>query len=366
MREFLLATPPEISGVLRVDRVDVDGLVVMTSAGGTPGTFQCWLDRAIAGVNPLLGVQRGDIVRLSRDRRRGIVCYRETDRHHALFVTNQCNSRCLMCSQPPTPQVDTWLFDEACDMVDLIEVAPPAIGITGGEPTLHPARLNLLLSRIHAFWPETIVEVLTNARALAHDDVTNRVLHELPTGRKHWLVPLYGASDEMHDFVVQSPGAFDETIAGLLNLQAAGQVIQLRTVLIRPVLERLPDLCAFIAKNLPFVNAVALMGPEPIGFALANPDLCIANPMDFEAELIAAVDQLVGRGLRPVLMNMPLCKLPQALRRYATVSISDWKNEYAPECEACTLRSTCSGFFVWPGSSIMRMGLQPIQRGEHV
>lgn len=366
MREFLLAASSGSSGVFRVDQVGADGRVAMTAAGGVQRTSLCRLDHLVAHVDTVAPVRRGDIVRLSQGRRRGIVCYRETDRHHALFVTNQCNSRCLMCSQPPTPQEDAWLFDEAGDMIDLIEAPPPVIGITGGEPTLHPARLNLLLKRIHASWPETLVEVLSNARALAHDDVTNRVFHELPMGRKHWLVPLYGASDEMHDFVVQSSGAFDETIAGLLNLHVARQVIQLRTVLIRPVLERLPELCAFIAKNLPFVNAVALMGAEPIGFALANPELCIADPMEFEAELIAAVGQLVAHGLRPVLMNIPLCKLPQALRRYAAVSISDWKNEYAPECEACTLRSNCSGFFVWPGSSIMRMGLQPMQRGEHV
>ena len=34
-----------------------------------------------------------------------------------------------------------------------------------------------------------------------------------------WLVPLYGHCDFLHDFVVQSPGAFEETIEGLLTLK---------------------------------------------------------------------------------------------------------------------------------------------------
>ena len=33
-----------------------------------------------------------------------------------------------------------------------------------------------------------------------------------------WMVPLYGHADFLHDYIVQSPGAFDETIDGLLTL----------------------------------------------------------------------------------------------------------------------------------------------------
>ncbi|MEW8333806.1 MAG: hypothetical protein AB2692_22940, partial [Candidatus Thiodiazotropha sp.] len=88
------------------------------------------------------------------------------------------------------------------------------------------------------------------------------------------MVSLYGHADFLHDFVVQANGAFNETLNGLLNLKARGQSIQLRIVLIRPVLNLLPALCDFIGNNLPFVTEVALMGCEPTGFALANAELC--------------------------------------------------------------------------------------------
>ena len=139
--------------------------------------------------------------------RKVTVCFRASDRHHTLFVTNQCNSRCLMCSQPPTPQEDEWLFDEAMEIVALVEEAPTVIGISGGEPTLHPQRLRALLDVIHSRWPSTQVEVLTNARRLGDEGCAGLLLDGLAVGRTTWLVPLYGASDEVHDFVVQSPGA---------------------------------------------------------------------------------------------------------------------------------------------------------------
>jgi His-Xaa-Ser system radical SAM maturase HxsC len=301
------------------------------------------------------------VVRLVEGQRKVTVCFRASDRHHTLFVTNQCNSRCLMCSQPPTPQEDEWLFDEAMEIVALVEEAPTVIGISGGEPTLHPQRLRALLDVIHSRWPSTQVEVLTNARRLGDEGSAGLLLDGLAVGRTTWLVPLYGASDEVHDFVVQSPGAFDETIAGLLHLQQHGQCIQLRTVLVRPVIDDLAAWAEFVVRNLPFIDAVALMATEPIGFALANQDISVIDVGQCVNELVAATAMLVAHQMRPVLMNMPLCKLPERLRSLAAVSISDWKNAYAPECADCTLRSSCAGFFVGDKTSVYRTGLKPVR-----
>ena len=47
-------------------------------------------------------VEEGDVVVPHAAKGEIIVLLRESDTHHALFMTNRCNSRCLMCSQPPT------------------------------------------------------------------------------------------------------------------------------------------------------------------------------------------------------------------------------------------------------------------------
>ncbi|MFX7518151.1 His-Xaa-Ser system radical SAM maturase HxsC, partial [Acinetobacter baumannii] len=64
--------------------------------------------------------------------------------------------------------------------------------------------------------------------------------------------------------------AFEETLEGFYVLQNYEQPIQLRIVLVKPVLENLLNLCNYIRSNLPFINEVAFIGCEPIGFALAN------------------------------------------------------------------------------------------------
>jgi hypothetical protein len=42
---------------------------------------------------------------------------------------------------------------------------------------------------------------------------------------------------------------------------------------------QLRDTCAWLARNLPFVDHVALMGLENTGFALANQDLLWIDPL---------------------------------------------------------------------------------------
>ncbi len=291
-------------------------------------------------------VEEGDVVVPSGKRDEAVVLYRPSDRHHGIQITNRCNSYCLMCSQPPAKQNDDWMVQEAIDVVRHITDSPSVIGLSGGEPTLLGAGLRGVLDSVGDYHPGTRVEILTNGRLLADAALIRTLVGDLLTPIS-WLVPLYGHADLLHDFVVQAPGAYEQTIEGLLNLQAHRQSIQLRIVLIQPTLEILPELCTFIGRNLPFVKEVALMACEPIGFALANRDLCEVDLVDWGETLRSSARQLMRHEIPFLFMNAPLCTLPADLHRYAHRSISDWKNVYAPECQACQVQSDCSGFFAW-------------------
>lgn len=43
--------------------------------------------------------------------------------------------------------------------------------------------------------------------------------------------------------------------------------------------------------------------------------------------------------------NHQLCLIDRELWPWTVKSISDWKNEYHPECLACSVRERCGGFF---------------------
>lgn len=56
-------------------------------------------------------LEEGKVVAVWSEKGKAMVLHRENDLHHTLFLTNRCNSYCLMCSQPPTSSVS---FQSRC------------------------------------------------------------------------------------------------------------------------------------------------------------------------------------------------------------------------------------------------------------
>ncbi|MDT4844219.1 His-Xaa-Ser system radical SAM maturase HxsC [compost metagenome] len=188
------------------------------------------------------------------------------------------------------------------------------------------------------------MHVLSNGRsfadpafAAAYARLTH---HDLMVG-----IPLYSDDPARHDYIVQAQGAFDETVRGILNLKRLGQKVEVRIVLHQQSIPRLPQLCEFIARNLLFVDHVALMGLEMMGFTRANLDALWIDPADYRDVLSEAVAILARYRLNVSVYNHQLCLVNDDILPYYRKSISDWKNEYAPECLACARRAECGGFF---------------------
>jgi His-Xaa-Ser system radical SAM maturase HxsC len=300
----------------------------------------------------------GDVVRIQPETRRVRVLYRRSSRHNFLLVTERCNNYCLMCSQPPKLVDDSWLLDEIADALPLIDPATPSLTFTGGEPLTEWRRFIPMLELTRDLLPNTAVHVLTNGRGFASPEVASAwaaVDHpKLSAG-----IPIYAAVDHIHDYVVQAKGAFDQTVLGVLHLKDRGQAVEIRIVLHAITAPRLRETCAWIARNLPFVDHVALMGLENTGFALANQDLLWIDPVDYRDQLAAGVDVLSSSGVNVSVYNLPLCVLDPRVRPFAVQSISDWKNAYLPECDDCSVRSDCAGFFS-TGRPKFSRGIAPI------
>lgn len=286
----------------------------------------------------------GDVVRVNPSRTAIRTLYRRSSPHNFFLVTEQCNNYCLMCSQPPKVVNDRWLVGEILDTLPLLDPATSEIGFTGGEPTLLGDEFFRILRSCKSWLPNTAVHILSNGRRFADPDFAAdyaAVRHpNVMVG-----IPLYSDLSTIHDYVVQADGAYDNTVRGILNLKRLHQRVEVRVVLHQQTYRRLPHLAEFIARNLLFVDHVALMGLEITGFTRANlADLWI-DPFDYQEELRAAVGVLAASGINVSIYNHQLCVLDPQLWRFARRSISDWKNEYMPECDKCALRDQCGGFF---------------------
>ncbi|MBU8898357.1 His-Xaa-Ser system radical SAM maturase HxsC [Corallococcus sp. M34] len=322
-----------------------------------------WVDPSLKDVYVLpsnLGyLAEGDVVRIHPTRGALTTLYRRTSPSNTFLVTERCDNNCLMCSQPPRKQDDSWLVDELMETLPLISPETRELGITGGEPSLLKGRLIELLERMKHHLPRTSVHLLTNGRGFANPELA-RALAKVQHPDLMLGVPLYSDLPEAHDYVVQALGAFDETVRGILQLKRARVRVELRCVIHAQTYSRLPQLADFITRNLLFVDHVALMGLEQMGFARANLGLLWIDPLDYQAQLIAAVRTLSRAGLDTSIYNHSLCTLPTELHSFARKSISDWKNLYVEECERCTRRADCGGFFA-SGLAKRSRGIQPFQ-----
>ena len=117
-----------------------------------------------------------------------------------------------------------------------------------------------------------------------------------------------------------------------MNLERCGLRVEIRVVLHRQTFDRLPQLAQFLARNLPFVEHVALMGLEMMGYVRMNLDALWIDPAEYQCQLAEAVHILDQHHLNVSIYNHQLCVLDRALWPFARKSISDWKNEYLNEC----------------------------------
>jgi His-Xaa-Ser system radical SAM maturase HxsC len=263
-----------------------------------------------------------------------------------------------MCSQPPRDIDDDWILKEIKSALPLMDPQTKSFAFTGGEPLLNWRGFIELLEDCRDILPNTAVHVLTNGRAFANSEVVltwASVQHpRLMAG-----IPIYAAVDHIHDYVVQAPGAFDETVLGVLKLKDKGQRVEIRVVLHAITAPRIIETCRWLARNLPFVDHVALMGLENTGFALANSELLWIDPIDYQEDLAAGVQLLASAGVRVSVYNLPRCVLAKSIWPFAVQSISDWKNGYVEECKQCIERPRCAGFFT-SGRTRHSRGIIPI------
>jgi His-Xaa-Ser system radical SAM maturase HxsC len=297
--------------------------------------------RPLCIVDNIDDINEGDVVLINKD---GSIAFLFEIKSHmnVIMATGKCNHRCIMCAQPPVDyEVDKTKFN--LKLITLCDKDACEIGISGGEPTIIGDKLFVLIRQIKKNMPKAAISILSNGVKFANKEYAMKLAmchhHDLQID-----IPLFSDIAELHNHVVGAQ-TFYKTVQGLYNLALFQQRIGIRVVVHKQTYKRLPQLADFIYHNFPFISQVAFMQMENIGYAQKNMDDLWIDPYEYNKELKEAVYLLSERGVDTYIYNSQLCILPPGLRSYAIQSISDWKDIYLEECEGCTLRGQCAGFF---------------------
>ena len=327
-----------------------DEILVNTNASSVPSGYAAIITNSetvstskpcVCGVQTLEEFNEGDVVLVNK-KGEIIFLYEKKSLHNAIFATERCNHRCIMCPQPPVAEEeDKTPFN--LKLISLMDKHTEEVGITGGEPTLIGDKLFDLIKQIQKYQPKAGISLLTNGVKFADKSYAMK----LAMCRHHDLqidVPIFSDIADEHNRIVGAK-TFYKTVQGLYNLALFHQRIGLRIVVHKQTYQRLPQLADYIYHNFPFVSQVAFLQMETTGSAEANLDELWIDPYDYNEELKQAVLLLSNRGICTRIYNAQLCVLPSEIREFAVNSISDWKDTYLHECAECKLRSQCGGLF---------------------
>jgi len=287
---------------------------------------------------------KGDIIDIKYKSKTIRTVLSSLNNENTLLLTEQCENRCLFCSQPPNDLPDMHLYNKAV-MALLNYDSKKLVGLTGGEPTINKDAFMGLMKALKNFDNKTPLHILSNGRNLGNNEFFTKLIEQTDKRDIIWGIPLYGHKSSLHDPIVGAKGAFNDTLNGLLNIASTSHAIELRIVVVKQNYKYIKNILEFINNSFPTIFTISIMNLEPIGWAKKNYDelfISVEEQNDYLNEVLS--DFNISR-FDIKLLNYPLCLLHERLRRYAVKSISDWKNYYPEECDLCEEKHKCCGYF---------------------
>jgi radical SAM protein with 4Fe4S-binding SPASM domain len=167
-----------------------------------------------------------------------------------IAVTYRCDNRCRFCYAGcgdteaaerafGTHELDTAGFKKVIDIFR-DEAKIPFFSFTGGEPLI---RSDIEELAAYAVSRGLRVNLVTNGRLATPARAASLLAAGLSTAQ----VSVEAPEPVMHDELCGAPGAFDETIAGIRAMMAAGISVQTNSTLTRLNRDALLELPAFVA-----------------------------------------------------------------------------------------------------------------------
>ena len=224
-----------------------------------------------------------------------------------------CSNDCIFCSETrhrrragedaPGSPLTTERILQAIDR--LRADGGEHLTLLGGEPTVRKDFLQILDHARDIGFGQ--VFMTTNGRRFADPAFTAEVASR---DILRITVSLHGPDAAIHDAITQRPGAFNQVIAGLENLRAAGLSVDLTAVICRQNQGQLGRLYDVHRRFSP--GRMLWVMVRPVGEAYERFDDIVPRIGDIAAELAPVLRQAQSDAAPLVIGHLPLCMLPGA------------------------------------------------------
>ncbi len=270
-----------------------------------------------------------------------------SEKDYDLDTCYECNNNCLMCTTL-RPGYSERVYNQTkktSDLKRIIDSLNPKLHnfcFTGGEPTIRPDIFELV-SYVLDKLPDTRINLITNGRMLAYKNFTEKLIS---LGLKNYIIPLHAHAPELHDFITQANGSFEQTVKGLKNLLKYDVDVELRIVVHALNYVYLKELAEFINLNFKGISRIVFIYFDLTGTANANRNRLIVNQSKVIPYLENAVDFLASKRCDVRIYHIPLCLLRPDYRKFAEWrTVGERRITFTKECAMCSSKSQCSG--IW-------------------
>ena len=290
-------------------------------------------------------LSEGDVVSISNKGRIHLL-YKMGQSEIDLFITNKCNSNCIMCplSELSRKKMIPSQYQWIKEYIHVLPPDIPYINITGGEPTLDTDKFQDILKNLKKKFQKSQFQLLTNGRSFSDTSFLKETLCNIPNYTR-FAVPIHSAVESVHDRITQSPGSFRQTDRGIKNLLKYDQKVEVRIVLSKINIPSLRETVEYIANNYRGIFVVNFVGLEMMGNAARNKDMLWMDYKYLFHQIRESILFLICRGIDTQLYNFPLCAIDKGFWPLAAKSITDYKIRYKEECNDCMAKPVCGGFF---------------------
>jgi MoaA/NifB/PqqE/SkfB family radical SAM enzyme len=267
-----------------------------------------------------------------------------------------CNNHCVFCVQgDKRARFAPRSGKELRSILRAERERADSVVFTGGEPTVRKDLPELVA------WAKELgyrtIQIQSNGRMFAHPGFVQRLV---AAGANEFSPALHGHLASLHDFLTSAPGSFAQTVAGIRNLKAAGQVVITNSVVTKSSYRHLPDLARLLVAL--GVDQLQLAMVHPVGTAGERFDSVVPRMELASPYLKAALQVGLDAGRRAYTEAVPYCILegyeecvvekhiPRTAVFDASITIEDYTRYRldqgklkGPECPSCAFFAVCEG-----------------------
>jgi len=266
-----------------------------------------------------------------------------------------CNNNCLSCPQAHRRHLGNLSTLEVKEKLsEGRKKGDEQVVLTGGEPTVRPDLLEVIEYAKGIGYKD--IQLQSNARMFAYKEFCRKVI---AVGATSFMLGIHGPNAKIHDYLVQSPGAFKQAIAGVKNLKSEGMPVSINSVISKISYKYAPETAElFVGLK---VNQLQFAFMHCTGNALKNIDLLLPRKSEVMLYIHRGLDIGIKAGVRMRVEAYPFCFLhgyeecsseihaPYKEVRDAEGLRENFNEERrmakrkGPQCKECRFDLVCSG-----------------------